>query len=142
MEGVWNFTRMDEVVVPFLEAALLPDSSAKVILDIETSPQWMWEDAGACVPLGGPRDSSCDAVPPDGGGSNRTCADSAGTALPPGDRTRCPHWGDTRVPRDRSWKEMSAYFARVALWYTRGGFTDERGVQRKGTSVYEVRNIF
>ena len=51
MEGVWNFTRLDEVVVPFLDAALPPDSAAKVIIDIETSPQWMWEDAGACVPL-------------------------------------------------------------------------------------------
>ena len=67
VEGVWNFTLMDEVVVPFLEAALLPNSSGKVILDIETSPQWMWEDAGACVPLpNGPHDSSCDGVPPDG----------------------------------------------------------------------------
>ena len=132
MEGVWNFTRMDEVVVPFLEAALLPNTSTKIILDIETSPQWMWEDAGACVPLPhGPRDPSCP-----GGGGNRTCADATGAALPPGDRMRCPHWGDTRVPRDPSWREMAAYFARVALWYTRGGFTDERGVQHKGSSKY------
>ena len=134
MEGVWNFTRMDEVVVPFLEATLLPNTSTKIILDIETSPQWMWEDAGTCVPLPhGPRDPSCP-----GGGGNRTCADATGASLPPGDRTRCPHWGDTRVPRDPSWREMAAYFARVALWYTRGGFIDERGVQHKGAFMFDV----
>ena len=35
---------------------------------------------------------------------------------------------DTRVPRDPTWGELARYFARVAMWYTRGGFVDERGV--------------
>jgi hypothetical protein len=30
-------------------------------------------------------------------------------------------------PRDSTFKEMANYFARVYSWYTKGGFTDERG---------------
>ena len=87
-----------------------------------------------------PRDTSCDTVPA-GGRSNRTCANATGTALPPGDRTRCPHWGDTRAPRDRSWGEIAAYFARVALWYTRGGFVDERGARHESNHRYDETRV-
>ena len=50
-EGVWNFTLLDQVVVPFLDAALSSNRNnrSRAIVDIETSPAWMWRDAGACV---------------------------------------------------------------------------------------------
>eukprot|EP00912_Choanoflagellata_sp_UC4_P000609 UC4_evm1s379 len=139
VEGVWNFTLMDKVVIPFLDATLI--ESGKVIIDIETSPQWMWEDAGACKPLS-PNDDSCAPAnkTPDGR-SNATCADGSSISLPPGDRTRCPHWGDTHIPRDRSWREIAVYFSRVAQWYTRGGFVDERGIHHYSGHYYDEKRI-
>jgi hypothetical protein len=135
VEGTWNFTLMDQVVVPFLTAASA-NNATRTIVDIETSPQWMWTDAGACVLLGGSAsDPSCAST--HGQPSNATCADATGTALPPGPRTRCPHWGDTRVPRDRSWRELASYFARVAMWYTRGGFWDEQGRWHGGGHLFD-----
>ena len=154
-EGVWDFALVDAVVVPFLDAALGAGSgggsggggsggggeAAKrhAIVDIETSPQWMWEDAGACRRQS-PTDGTCDGVP--AAGDNATCADASGDALRPGPRTRCPHWGDTAVPRDRSWRELASYFARVAAWYTRGGFFDERsGVWRASGHRYDEEQL-
>jgi hypothetical protein len=46
-EGVWNFTRMDQVVLPFLDAA----GNASVLVDIESSPAWMWEAPSGDVPV-------------------------------------------------------------------------------------------
>ena len=132
---------MDQVVVPFLEAAFA-NNDTHVILDIETSPQWMWEDAGACIPNQrptGPKDISCDST--HGKPDNATCADATGISRPPGPRTRCPHWGDTRVPRDKTWGELVAYFARIALWYTRGGFVDARGVRHQSGHFFDETKI-
>jgi hypothetical protein len=95
-------------------------------------------DAGACVKQS-PTDPSCAWL--HGGRSNATCADAAGSALPPAPRRRCPHWGDTRVPRDRSWRELARYFARVAMYYTRGGFTDEQGHYFGGGYHFDERLI-
>ena len=132
--GAWNFTLLDQVVVPFLTAA----NGTHTIVDIETSPQWMWEDANACR-LQSPTDPSCASTA--GRPTNATCADASGNALPPGPRTRCPHWGDSKLPRDRSWRELALYFARVAMWYTRGGFKDERGVWRSSGHRFDERTI-
>ena len=146
IEGNWNFSLMDQVVVPFLNAAGASNSSSTIV-DIETSPQWMWADAGACIPANGqgpsgPKDSSCaPAKATKDGRSNATCADATGIAQPPGDRTRCPHWGDTSVPRDPTWRELASYFARVALWYTRGGFVDEHGQAHRGGHHYDETKI-
>ena len=132
---------MDQVVVPFLDAAFA-NNATRVILDIETSPQWMWEDAGACVPNdrpNGPKDKSCDST--HGNSDNATCADSNGISQSPGPRTRCPHWGDTRVPRDKTWAELASYFARVALWYTRGGFVDDQGVRHESGYYFNETKI-
>ena len=74
-------------------------------MDIETSPLWMWENAGACSKQS-PNDPSCDWL--HGHRSNATCADASGSAVPPGPRTRCPHWGDTKVPCDHSWRELAS----------------------------------
>ena len=133
-QGVFNFTRIDQVVVPFLEAA----GEARVLVDIETSPAWLWEPATACQP-------SLAPCGPD------TCADAERTDLSPstgggyGNRLRCPHWGDTSVPRDKSWKDMAAYFARVSDCDAKGGFTAPDGTRHESghhynISVWEVWN--
>jgi hypothetical protein len=41
-EGHWDFTLVDQVVVPFLRAA----NGTQTIVDIETSPLWMWYVGG------------------------------------------------------------------------------------------------
>ena len=41
-EGHWDFTLVDQVVVPFLHAA----NGTQTIVDIETSPLWMWYVGG------------------------------------------------------------------------------------------------
>ena len=46
-----------------------------------------------------------------------------------------------KVPRDKSWREMSRYFARVAMWYTRGGFVDEHGVRHESDYHYNESRI-
>ena len=44
------------------------------------------------------------------------------------------------VPRDPSFKEIADYYARVASWYTRGGFTDELGQRHESGYHYEIAN--
>lgn len=115
-EGVWNFTRMDEVVVPFLEAA----GNASVLFDVESSPAWMWV----------PHNDTTKRLQPYG---PDTCANAERDDLVPGtagfygNRLRCPHWGDGVVPRDKTWKELATYFSQVSDWYTKGGFTLANG---------------
>lgn len=126
-EGVWNFTRMDEVVVPFLEAA----GNASVLFDVESSPAWMWK----------PHNNTAARLAPWG---PNTCADHQRDDLPPStggfysNRLRCPHWGDTTVPRDRSWKELAMYFSRVSDWYTKGGFTLPDGTRHESGHHYKI----
>lgn len=126
-EGVWNFSRMDDVVVPFLEAV----GNASVLFDVESSPAWMWEPHNDTTPRLRP-------YGPD------TCADDERADLPPstagfyGNRLRCPHWGDTVVPRDRSWKELATYFSRISDWYTKGGFTLEDGTKHVSGHYYRI----
>jgi hypothetical protein len=40
--------------------------------------------------------------------------------------------------RDTTMKEVSAYFARVLSWYTKGGFTDELGIYHKSGHFYKI----
>jgi hypothetical protein len=40
--------------------------------------------------------------------------------------------------RDTTMKEVSAYFARVFSWYTKGGFTDELGKYHKSGHFYKI----
>ena len=137
-EGIWDFSLMDRVVVPFLEATLTTSNKSTAIVDIETSPLWMWKDGGACIKQS-PTDPSCAWTR--GQRTNRTCADASGTRLPPGPRRRCPHWGDAQVPRDPTYKELASYFARVAMWYTRGGFKDEAGLWHSSGHHFDESRI-
>jgi hypothetical protein len=127
-EGVWNFTRMDQVVLPFLDAC----GNASVLVDIESSPAWMWE------PFSGPCPQRLAPCGTD------TCADAERTDLPPstgggyGNRLRCPHWGDAEVPRDKTWKELATYFTRVSDWYTKGGFTLPDGTRHESGHRYKI----
>jgi hypothetical protein len=91
---------MDLVMDDFMTAA----GNSSVIIDIETSPAWMWSDAG-------PKNTE-------------TCASDTSIELPVGTRTRCPFYGNVSVPRDPTWKEIAEYYNHVAQWYTNGGFTD------------------
>ena len=119
LEGpdAWNFTAMDAVMKMFMDAV----GDASVIIDIETSPAWMWADANAT--------------------NTQTCADAHSFTLPvtgaPGadpTQLRCPHYGGPHVPKDPTWGQIAAYFKRVADHYTRGGFTDERGQWHAGAA--------
>jgi len=40
--------------------------------------------------------------------------------------------------RDTTMKELAQYFARLVSWYTKGGFTDELGVQHKSNHFYKI----
>lgn len=113
--GPWNFTLMDQVLESFMAAA--GRGNASVIVDIETSPAWMWADANAT--------------------DTHTCANAASDTLPVGPLTRCPHYGAPRVPRDKSWAEIADYFVDVADWYTRGGFTDSAGLTHISGHAYK-----
>lgn len=130
VEGVWNFSRMDEVVVPFLEAA----GNASVLFDVESSPTWMWE-----LQKGG-RDCPARLRPC----GQDTCADAARVDLPPttaggyGNRLRCPHWGSVSTPRDRTWEELATYFSRVSDWYTKGGFTLPNGTRYSSGHHFKI----
>ena len=42
------------------------------------------------------------------------------------------------VLRDTTYKEMAAYYARVFSWYTKGGFTDERGLFHSSGHFYKI----
>lgn len=92
--------------------------NASVMVDIETSPDWMWLGANAST--------------------NHTCADATSTSLPVGPKNRCPFYGDPTTPIDGSWSQIADYFAKVASRYTRGGFEDEHGTWRGGGKTYKI----
>merc|ERR1712232_402709 len=91
--------------------------NTSVIVDIETSPAWMWADN-------------------DPNKTMQTCADDTYTNLSVGLRTRCPCYGCNSEPRDESWQELAGYFRRVAEWYTNGGFVDDDGKSVKSGHSY------
>eukprot|EP00039_Didymoeca_costata_P032444 m.37850 g.37850 ORF g.37850 m.37850 type:complete len:530 (-) comp9361_c0_seq1:3-1592(-) len=99
-QGVWNFSATDLVMNTFMKAC----GNKTVIVDIETSPVWMWADASS--------------------NTTTTCADANSTSLHVGERTRCPNYGSGHVPVDRTWSQIAHYFKNVADWYTSGGFVD------------------
>lgn len=112
-QGKWNFEAMDAVMIDFMDAA----GESSVIIDIDTSPLWMWEDASKK--------------------NNNTCANNVSSILPLGLQNRCPYYGNVSIPRDRTWKEIGEYFQRVSEWYTQGGFIDEHGVKHNGGHHYK-----
>ena len=112
-KGAWDFDLMDGVMEDFMAAS----GNASVIVDIETSPSWMWK------------------------GSNSTtlaCANSTSIEAPVGPRTRCPYYGLPTEPRSGDWEEIATYFKRVGDWYTQGGFTDEEGRFRASGHHYKI----
>lgn len=50
----------------------------------------------------------------------------------------CWTYNQGRQLRDTTMKEISAYFARVFSWYTKGGFTDELGKFHKSGHFYKI----
>ena len=46
------------------------------------------------------------------------------------------NYNEGTEPRDPSLKEIAGYFGRLFSWYTKGGFTDERGVYHKSGHFY------
>eukprot|EP00051_Salpingoeca_urceolata_P000384 m.33874 g.33874 ORF g.33874 m.33874 type:complete len:555 (+) comp10536_c0_seq1:149-1813(+) len=103
-EGTWDFAYSDQVMSAFMDGA--GDTSPLVIVDLETSPSWMWADANAT--------------------DTHTCADNVSITRPVGPRTRCPHYGNPNTPKDPSWRQIATYNKNVADWYTRRGFRDPR----------------
>jgi hypothetical protein len=51
-----------------------------------------------------------------------------------------PIWNYTQGKelRDPSGKELAAYYTRLVSWYTRGGFTDELGIQHTSNEHYKI----
>lgn len=111
--GSWNTSLMDTVMSEFMDAC----GNASVIIDVETSPTWMWADANET--------------------DTHTCAMADSITLPVGPRTRCPNYGNPHTPKDPSWGQIAKYFKRVADWYTKGGFTDELGNWHSGGFHYK-----
>jgi hypothetical protein len=101
--GKWDFSVMDPLLEDFMDAV----GNSSVMIDIETSPDWMWLGANAST--------------------NHTCANATSVTLPVGPRNRCPYFGDPQQPRDSTWREIAQYFKRVGDWYTQGGFDDDSG---------------
>ncbi len=47
-------------------------------------------------------------------------------------------YNDGAELRDTTMKELAGYYSRLFSWYTRGGFTDERGVFHKSNHYYKI----
>jgi hypothetical protein len=47
-------------------------------------------------------------------------------------------YNDGAELRDTTMKELAGYYARLFSWYTKGGFTDERGVFHKSNHYYKI----
>jgi len=50
----------------------------------------------------------------------------------------CWNYNQGTELRDTTMKEVSAYFARLFSWYTKGGFTDELGQYHKSDHFYKI----
>lgn len=99
-QGAFDFGLMDEVMDRFASAARPPSNpAAPVVVDIETSPAYMWADANA---------------------TNYQCANASTTTARLAANTRCPFFGDASRPRDPSWREIADYHASVFAHYVNG----------------------
>jgi len=47
-------------------------------------------------------------------------------------------YNDGAKLRDTTMKELAGYYARLFSWYTKGGFTDERGIFHKSNHYYKI----
>ena len=47
-------------------------------------------------------------------------------------------YNDGAELRDTTMKELAGYYARLFSWYTKGGFTDERGVFHRSNHYYKI----
>lgn len=50
----------------------------------------------------------------------------------------CWNYNQGTQLRDTTMKELAGYFGRLFSWYTKGGFTDERGVYHKSGHYYKI----
>eukprot|EP00730_Choanoeca_flexa_P007004 TRINITY_DN12265_c0_g3_i10.p1 TRINITY_DN12265_c0_g3~~TRINITY_DN12265_c0_g3_i10.p1 ORF type:complete len:530 (+),score=74.32 TRINITY_DN12265_c0_g3_i10:1825-3414(+) len=109
--NVWNFTMMDQVLASFMNAT----EGTQRIIDIETSPLFMWSDASS---------------------DNAACANASSINALVSPTTRCPFYGNVSKPRDESWKEIARYHSRIHSWYTDGGFEDDNGIKHTSSWSY------
>ena len=104
----WNFSYLDEDVIPFLDAT----KGREPIINLTIIPYWMFK-TGRPVPRSDITDD-------------------------PNELRYKYYMEGTEELVDPTGKALGDYYARIASWYTRGGFTDENGVYHRSGYHYEL----
>ncbi len=112
----WDFRNIDSQVIPFLEAT----KGMEPVLNFSVIPRWMFKTTGdVTVP------AELDKII-----WNYSSASGTGAPVTGGDA------GADLV--DPSGQQIGDYYGRVVSWYTKGGFTDEKGVYHKSGHAYTI----